>query len=172
MKLPAVGHARQTLLSATARMMCQGSTMAARFVVSSMAMEHFSSRLSAPSHTARSMRWSLLVLVLPLFYAGCYGNVFGSEFESCEEVNAALEEELSSLQACSVDSDCGQILEGTSCGCTNDLVARKELDTARFRSLQGRGEELECPAKLTDCSCPEADGFICTNGVCGWKYVP
>lgn len=114
---------------------------------------------------------ALLSMMLPLVVAGCYTNVFASKFESCEEVNAALEEELSHLQACSDDSECGQILEGTSCGCTNELVARKEFDTTRFRALQGRGEELGCAAKTSDCSCPAADGFVCTNGVCGWKYA-
>lgn len=110
-------------------------------------------------------------LVVSLLSAGCYRNVFGSEYETCDEVNAAVKEELSGLQACTVDADCGQVLEGTSCGCTNDLVAHKDYDAARLRGLLFRADELKCETTTTDCSCPAADGFVCTQGVCGWKYL-
>lgn len=118
------------------------------------------------------MRRSFLVSLLPLVLVACYGNVFGSEFETCEELDAALQKELSSIRSCAVDADCGEVLEGTSCGCTNDLVARKDADAARFRALRARGEALGCEGATSDCSCPAADGFACTNGVCGWNYVP
>jgi hypothetical protein len=112
-----------------------------------------------------------VAIVVSVVFCGCYRNVFGSEFETCDEVNAEMKSELASLQACSMNTDCGLILEGTSCGCTNELVANKDLDAARFRSLQGRADELKCSAATTDCSCPTADGFVCTNSVCGWNYV-
>jgi len=120
--------------------------------------------------TRPSRTWSVAVL-LSVALCGCYHNVFGSEFDTCEEVNAEMKEELSGLQACSVDADCGQVLEGTSCGCTNDLVAHNDYDTTRFRALQGRAQELKCTTNVTDCSCPAANGFVCTNNVCGWNYV-
>ena len=110
-------------------------------------------------------------MLLPVLVCGCYRNVFGEQFETCDEVNAEMKEELSGLQACSVDADCGQVLEGTSCGCTNDLVAHKEYDAARFRSLQLRAQELKCTTTVTDCSCPATNGFVCTDKVCGWNYV-
>jgi hypothetical protein len=121
--------------------------------------------------SSRSSAWCV-TLFLPVLICGCYRNVFASEFDTCEEVNAEMKDELASLQACSIDADCGLILEGTSCGCTNELVAHKEYDTTRFRALQGRGEELKCNGAVTDCSCPATDGFVCTNGTCGWNYVP
>jgi hypothetical protein len=114
----------------------------------------------------------LVALTLPLLLCGCYRNVFGSEYETCAEINAAIQEELTFLQACSVDADCGLILEGTSCGCTNNLVGRKGFDDTRLRSLQFRADDLNCESTVTDCSCPKADGFVCTEGVCGWNYVP
>jgi hypothetical protein len=114
---------------------------------------------------------SASVFLLSLLFSGCYRNVFGSDFETCDEVNAEMKSELAWLQTCKIDSDCGLILEGTSCGCTNELVAHKEFDATRFRGLQGRADELGCSAMTTDCSCPTADGFVCTNGVCGWNYV-
>ena len=112
-----------------------------------------------------------MVFFLLALVGGCYRNVFGSEFDTCDEVNAELKDELAVVQACSVDADCGLVLEGSSCGCTNELVAHKDFDTARFRGLQARADELKCGGATTDCSCPTADGFVCTNGVCGWNYV-
>ena len=143
--------------------------MTPRFVVSWAAMQDLSTPFFTRRHKAHLLAMGL---ALPLLFAGCYSNVFGSQFETCEELYVELEDELSSLQACSADAECGQILEGTSCGCTNELVARKEFDTTRFRGLQRRGDELGCTSKTTDCVCPVADGFVCTGGVCGWKHVP
>lgn len=123
--------------------------------------------------TSRSSQRTLVhaALLLLVLCCGCYRNVFASEFDTCEEVNAEMKEELAHLQACSVDADCGLVLEGTSCGCSNELVAHKEYDTARLRGLQARAEELKCTSTTTDCSCPATNGFVCTNGVCGWNYV-
>lgn len=117
-------------------------------------------------------RFLRAVLVVLVACSGCYRNVFGDEFESCADVDAAIKEELAVLQSCSVASDCGQILEGTSCGCTNELVAHNDYDPARFNSLRARAKELNCSTAATDCSCPATNGFACTNGVCGWNYVP
>jgi hypothetical protein len=146
-----------------------------RPIIASMA--HIVTRASAlfpksRSHSTSTRGWRLLALVVSALVCGCYQNVFGSEFETCDEVNAEMKHELVALRACSVDADCGLILEGTSCGCTNELVAHKEFDTARFRGLQRRADELKCSTTVTDCSCPATDGFVCTDSVCGWNYVP
>jgi hypothetical protein len=98
--------------------------------------------------------------------------VYGSEYENCADVDAAIKDELTFLQSCSADADCGLILEGTSCGCTNELVGRKGYDDARLRSLHLRADELKCTETVAECSCPEANGFVCKEGVCGWNYVP
>ncbi len=138
-------------------------------------MASISTSTSSPNRRhllAFSLAFSLAFLLPLMLIAGCYRNVFGAEYETCDELDAALATELSALQSCSVSADCGQVLEGTSCGCTNELVARKNADVARFRSLQARGDELECPGVAGECSCPAADGFVCTNGVCGWNYTP
>lgn len=120
----------------------------------------------------RGSMWRLLfAFVGSVLLASCYGNVYGSEFETCDEVQAEIQKELASIQSCTTNAECGQVLTGTSCGCTNDHVARKGADTARFRSLRQRAAELECDLGASDCSCPNANGFVCTNGVCGWNYV-
>ena len=127
-----------------------------------------SSKTNDRSRYAGALLFALVATIVPF---GCYHNVFGLEYETCDEVNAAMKEELRHLQACSVDADCGQVLEGTSCGCTNEVVVRNEYDVARFYALKSRAEDLKCAATTTDCSCPAADGFVCAEGVCGWNYV-
>lgn len=138
-------------------------------MLSEMIQRSMPSILAAGS--ARSIRW-LIMCCLPIWCGGCYRNVFGSEYETCADVDAAIKDELASLQSCTANADCGLILEGTSCGCTNELVGRKGFDDARLRSLYLRADELQCTEAATECSCPKADGFVCTEGVCGWNYVP
>lgn len=91
----------------------------------------------------------------------------------CRQIAAALEAELASIQACSETAQCGQVLTGTSCGCTRDLVARLDAGTARFYAIVERGQEMQCPATefATTCDCPTADGFACVDGRCDWNYL-
>lgn len=133
-------------------------------------MTQRSTQAIAAARTAKNILWFVAGCVA-IFWCGCYRNVFGSDYETCADVNAAIQEELTFLQSCAMDADCGLILEGTSCGCTNELVGHKGFDDARLRSLHFRADELKCTETTTDCSCPETNGFVCTEGVCGWKYV-
>jgi hypothetical protein len=118
------------------------------------------------------MRRFALASVVSLLLASCYTNVFGDEFESCDVLDAEITKELASIQSCSGAADCGTVLEGSSCGCTNDLVARNDADPSRFTALRERRAELECRTAETTCDCPSANGFACTNGVCGWNFTP
>ncbi|MFN7143728.1 MAG: hypothetical protein ACK4YP_08145, partial [Myxococcota bacterium] len=66
----------------------------------------------------------------------------------------------------------GQVLTGTSCGCTRDLVARNDADPAAFYqhiedlTLAGCEVGLDSP-----CDCPAVDGYACDEGVCTWNYA-
>lgn len=90
----------------------------------------------------------------------------------------AMGEELKRIQQCTSDEECGQIIQGTSCGCTMEYVARLDVDISTFQSLkedflEARTSEDNCPhARFgSDCGCPEADGFICQNNTCNWNYT-
>ncbi|MDI1451645.1 hypothetical protein [Polyangium sp. 6x1] len=96
----------------------------------------------------------------------------GSSNLTCAEVLADLKQEGESIMSCTSDAECGQELKGTSCGCTNNLVARIGADTTRFYELLTQSDELECDQTVGTCDCPNAEGFICKNGFCGWNYVP
>ncbi|MEL6178608.1 MAG: hypothetical protein AAFS10_06625 [Myxococcota bacterium] len=90
---------------------------------------------------------------------------------TCDSALSAYTEELSTIQSCTTDAECGQPLTGTSCGCTRNLVARNDADTTRFYELQRETVTLGCDLGSSTCDCPEADGFICDAGVCNWNYT-
>lgn len=99
---------------------------------------------------------------------GGVGNI-----DTCDELLAAYNNELQSIQSCTTDAECGQVLTGTSCGCTRNLVARNNADTTQFYLLIDRAQELMCEiGTISTCDCPNTDGFICKQGRCGWNYVP
>ena len=84
---------------------------------------------------------------------------------SCDEVMA----ELAEIRSCTNDDECGLVLEGTSCGCTRDLVARLDAPEDIFRTLSEAAPDCELGST---CDCPETDGFACVEGVCSWRYIP
>jgi hypothetical protein len=88
----------------------------------------------------------------------------------CDAIEAEREEELASIQQCSTAADCGQPIKGSSCGCTRDLVARKDADLERYLELQQSALET-CGFGGSTCDCPEADGFACVNERCAWNYT-
>jgi hypothetical protein len=93
-------------------------------------------------------------------------------FSSCDDARAALADELSSIQSCNSDDQCGQVLEGTSCGCTRDLVARVDANPTLVKSLlkaEVNGEP--CIQNGSTCDCPAADGFACKSDRCTWNYT-
>ena len=93
-------------------------------------------------------------------------------YETCGELMAAFAAETAVVRSCSSDAECGTPLVGTSCGCTKNWVARLDADTTCFYSLINQAGALDCDLGLfSDCSCPEADGFVCAGGTCAWNYL-
>ena len=73
---------------------------------------------------------------------------------------------------CETDDQCGQVLAGTSCGCTRNLVARNDADLADLEEIRAKAEANECSlGGISTCDCPAADGFACESGSCTWNYV-
>jgi len=91
--------------------------------------------------------------------------------DSCEGLALALEEELAEVQACATAADCGQPIAGSSCGCTRNLVARKDADLSRYLELRSRASDNDCEIGGSTCDCPVADGFACVNQRCTWNYT-
>lgn len=120
---------------------------------------------------------SLSKLALVVVLAGCttpavVGSGTGSpgDTRTCDQITGALDRELAEIQACTTDAECGQVLQGTSCGCTHDLVARWDADLERFEDLVAEGQAGECDLGFTSpCDCPQGDGFQCTDGTCEWR---
>jgi hypothetical protein len=91
---------------------------------------------------------------------------------TCSDVRAQAAEELASLQACSQAAECGQVLEGTSCGCTRDLVLRLDADPETYEIILASEVDGElCEQPSSTCDCPYAEGFACVEGLCAWNYV-
>ncbi len=107
-----------------------------------------------------------------------YGDCCGDYEESCLEPDcdamvSAFQAETTEIRACEADADCGQVLSGTSCGCTRNWVARTDADIDLWDSLRDDAQDAGCsiPGMISTCDCPAADGFACNDGVCGWNYL-
>jgi hypothetical protein len=94
--------------------------------------------------------------------------------ETCEDVVDAFTAETAEVRACTADADCGQVLTGTSCGCTRNWVAAHDADLATWNELRDLAGEMQCslPGMISTCDCPPADGFACHDGTCTWNYLP
>ena len=91
---------------------------------------------------------------------------------SCDSLVDQMKVSLSSVQQCTSTADCGQPIPGSSCGCTRDLVARKDADLSSYLAQRAKVAELRCETEGgSTCDCPNAEGFACINNVCGWNYV-
>lgn len=90
---------------------------------------------------------------------------------TCAEAADELADERDSIQTCTTDAECGQVLTGTSCGCTRDLVARLGVDTTRFYQIMDIQADLECGGFVSTCDCPPADGYACVDNTCTWNYL-
>jgi hypothetical protein len=101
--------------------------------------------------------------------AGCTGAPVDP---TCADVRADVEAELVEVRSCADDLACGQVIHGTSCGCTRDLVARTDADLDRLQALLAVGADQSCDLGMTTvCDCPETAGFRCDAGTCTWNYV-
>lgn len=90
----------------------------------------------------------------------------------CDTLVTDVQIELEDIQSCDRDADCGQVLAGTSCGCTRNLVARNDADVATFEDLAQDASDAQCDVGFSSpCDCPEADGYRCADGTCTWNYA-
>ena len=93
-------------------------------------------------------------------------------FIDCPTLKADFQAELAELASCVDAAECGQELKGTSCGCTNNIVARLDADRTKLDEILMLAEQHSCELILAGtCDCPAADGFVCNNGFCGWNYL-
>lgn len=133
------------------------------------------------NNSLRTRPWAALVAVAVSACAdgGVWDHVLdrpgkggGVAEPSCDDIRAEFAVERAAVQACESDDECGQVLSGTSCGCTRELVGRLDADTDRFFELvRAQVEGENCAGLISTCDCPEARGFVCENGVCGWNFV-
>lgn len=107
--------------------------------------------------------------------AGCVLVVHEDDTDAtrtCLQVRSDFATEAERIRSCTDDDECGQVLTGTSCGCTRDWVARRGVDTGTFYALIDEAQALGCDLGLTStCDCPEVSGFDCAAGTCTWDYV-
>lgn len=93
-------------------------------------------------------------------------------FVDCAKLKADYQAELAEIGSCVDAKECGQDLKGTSCGCTRNAVARLDADSTQLYELLLLADEHQCELILVGtCDCPPADGFVCSNGFCGWNYL-
>ena len=91
------------------------------------------------------------------------------ETQSCKDTRRAIGNEYRNISSCNTHSDCGQFVRGTSCGCSNDLIANKTADLSAFYSLLNAGIDSSCmftDFTVSTCECEEVRGFLCRNSRC------
>jgi len=102
--------------------------------------------------------------------SGDTGDTGDPDVRTCDTVVAELAKETERIRACESPDECGQVLVGTSCGCTREWVARLDADTSTFWELADEGQDKGCELPFgSPCDCPPADGFDCIEGQCAWK---
>ena len=92
---------------------------------------------------------------------------------NCDSLNAAFSSASTQLRACERDSDCTQVLRGTSCGGTHEWVGN-DNSSANFYQLLNALLEQGCQSEqplISICDAREADGFRCVAGQCEWHYL-
>ena len=95
----------------------------------------------------------------------------GVTLETCDGVIAAFQAETADIRSCDDAAQCGQVLTGTSCGCTQNWIARLDADVTDFYSLIDLGYGMECELGLdSTCDCPNVYGYACDEGTCAWEY--
>ena len=91
---------------------------------------------------------------------------------TCDELLPLFHAETADIRSCTTDADCGEVLEGTSCGCTRNWVANLDAELGPWRHLFGLGQELGCDlGTASTCDCPATDGFACVENTCTWDYI-
>ncbi len=89
----------------------------------------------------------------------------------CADYLLMLDVESRLAGSCVSDSDCGQIMAGTGCGCTKDnLVATHNFDLNYFYDLLGEARAMECTLDFgTPCDCDTTAVPVCRAGQCAWE---
>ncbi|HCP47435.1 MAG TPA: hypothetical protein DIU15_15445 [Deltaproteobacteria bacterium] len=98
-------------------------------------------------------------------------NADSEQFFSCDDYSLMLNVEAQLVRSCSQDSDCGQVLTGTGCGCaTDDLIANDSADTSYFFDLFGEATGWGCSIDFgTSCDCEASLEPVCRSGKCSWR---
>lgn len=103
---------------------------------------------------------------------GCTGRACIDAGSSCDSLVSETRAALASAQKCTTSADCGQVIPGSSCGCTRDLVARSDADLSMYTSLKSETARRGCETEGgSTCDCPPAQGFACVANMCTWNYV-
>ncbi len=105
--------------------------------------------------------------------ADCGGICVPAAVDVCGPIESDFAAETAAVRACESDDECGQVIAGTSCGCTRNWVARNDADLSAFEEIRAKLEANACelPGGISTCDCPAADGFACEAGVCTWNYT-
>lgn len=90
---------------------------------------------------------------------------------ACPQILRDFAAETQAVRSCSSPAQCGQVLQGTSCGCTRNWVARTNANTQRFYQLLGDAQGCGM-ALISTCDCPQTYGFDCVQQICTWDYTP
>jgi hypothetical protein len=92
---------------------------------------------------------------------------------SCESLQEDFDAAFLEVRSCTEASECGTVLEGTSCGCTRNWIGRLDTDPAPLLDAMDAGQAAKCSWAMFGgvCDCPEADGFDCIDNICTWNYV-
>ena len=95
------------------------------------------------------------------------------EVQSCDALDLKVSKELGAIQACQTDSDCGQVLKGSSCGCTRNAVARIDADVTNYFKAKSVAADNACGGSfgISICDCPQTKGFACVQNTCSWNYL-
>ena len=64
--------------------------------------------------------------------------------QSCEAIVEEFAAETAEIRSCTAAAECGQVLAGTSCGCTRNWVARADADLAEWEALRDTAFENGC----------------------------
>ncbi len=95
------------------------------------------------------------------------------EVQSCDALDLKVSKELGAIQACQTDSDCGQVVQGSSCGCTRNAVARIDADLTNYLKAKSASVDNACGGSfgISICDCPQTEGFACVQNMCSWNYL-
>ena len=92
-------------------------------------------------------------------------------FFGCNDYSIMLGVEANLATQCVTDSQCGQVIQGTGCGCmTDNLIANHNFDLSYLYELLDESEAAGCTMNLgTPCDCNGGVVPVCRAGRCVWE---